>query len=370
MPDSPARLILDDTKLAWHPGRVDAWDRGERIAPLTIDMALTRACQFRCEYCYSQMQHNPGRKITWEVAHDFLLDAANAGVWGIVLMSDGESTLVPFFPQFVHSARQLGLAVALATNGYLFDEQMAHRVLPDLTYIRVNISAATPERYGEIMGVPLEWFGKVKRNLSGMVRVKELGGLATTIGMQQVLMPQYADQVLPLARLAIELGVDYLVIKHCSDDLEGSLGVDYGAYEELAGLLAEAEALSTEHTRIVVKWSKIKAGTERPYRQCYAPPFLLQISGSGLVSACGPLFSNPDYAIGNICETPFREILKSDRYWEVMDRLRSPDFDTATMCGGYLCVQHNANVWLDNRQKAGGFAMRPSGERPAHWEFA
>ena len=41
-------LILDGTKLAWHLDRVKKWQRGERIAPITIDMALTRACNYSC----------------------------------------------------------------------------------------------------------------------------------------------------------------------------------------------------------------------------------------------------------------------------------------------------------------------------------
>jgi len=44
--------------------------------------------------------------------------------------------------------------------------------------------------------------------------------------LQMVLMPEYADQIIPLARLGKELRPDYLVIKHCSDDEDGSLGVD------------------------------------------------------------------------------------------------------------------------------------------------
>jgi hypothetical protein len=42
-----------------------------------------------------------------------------------------------------------------------------------------------------------------------------------------------------LAQLAIDLGVDYGVIKHCSDDENGSLGVDYSKYEPLYGKLNE-----------------------------------------------------------------------------------------------------------------------------------
>jgi hypothetical protein len=44
-------LILDGTKIAWHQERIRAWERGERIAPITIDMALTRACNSACHFC-------------------------------------------------------------------------------------------------------------------------------------------------------------------------------------------------------------------------------------------------------------------------------------------------------------------------------
>ena len=40
-------LILDGQKLAWHKDRVDAWLNGERIAPITIDCALTRVTLLR-----------------------------------------------------------------------------------------------------------------------------------------------------------------------------------------------------------------------------------------------------------------------------------------------------------------------------------
>ena len=44
-------MILDDTKIAWHTERVEAWEAGERIAPITVDMALTRACNYSCVFC-------------------------------------------------------------------------------------------------------------------------------------------------------------------------------------------------------------------------------------------------------------------------------------------------------------------------------
>ena len=38
------KLILDDHKLSYHYDRVEAWEAGERIAPISVDMSLTRAC--------------------------------------------------------------------------------------------------------------------------------------------------------------------------------------------------------------------------------------------------------------------------------------------------------------------------------------
>ena len=48
-------FILDGDKLMWHKDRVEGWQKGERIAPITIDMALTRACNMRCSFCYAML---------------------------------------------------------------------------------------------------------------------------------------------------------------------------------------------------------------------------------------------------------------------------------------------------------------------------
>ena len=92
-----AELILDGTKIAWHMDRVKAWQRGERIAPITIDMALTRACNYGCHFCYAMLQENERKIIDRAVMDDFLEDCADIGVRGISLVSDGESTIRPVF---------------------------------------------------------------------------------------------------------------------------------------------------------------------------------------------------------------------------------------------------------------------------------
>ena len=345
-------LILDGTKIAWHQDRIRAWERGERIAPITIDMALTRACNYACHFCYAMLQENDRKVINKKVIFDFLDDCADIGVKGVSFVSDGESTISPVFVDACKHGHELGLSMAVGTNGFVLNRRKLEEVLPALTYVRINISAGERERYAEIMGVKEHWFDRVRQNISDMVEIKKRDGLPVTIGLQMVLMPEYEDQILPLARLGKELRPDYLVIKHCSDNEDGDLGVDYGAYRRLYDKLHAAEAMSDESYQVSVKWSKIDAEGKRSYQRCYGAPFMIQLSGSGLVAPCGMLFNEryKKFHIGNICDERFKDIWASDQYWEVMNYIASPDFNAQTMCGS-LCLQHKVNEFLDAYQK-------------------
>jgi MoaA/NifB/PqqE/SkfB family radical SAM enzyme len=363
-------LILDGTKLAWHLDRVAQWERGERIAPITIDMALTRACNYACGFCYAMLQENDRKVITRDVIFRFLDDCAEIGVKGISLVSDGESTISPVFADAVRRGAENGLSMAVGSNGLALTRARLPEILPYLTYLRVNISAGERARYAEIMGVREAWYDQVLDNIRAMVALKRAGQLPVTIGLQMVVMPSYADQILPLARLGKELRPDYLVLKHCSDNEDGDLGVDYAAYDRLHDTLRAAEALSDDEYKVVVKWSKIEAQGQRRYQRCYGPPFMIQISGSGLVAPCGMLF-NQRYQklhIGNICDQSFKEIWSSDRYWDVMSHLAGPSFNAQKMCGS-LCLQHKVNEVLDDYQKGLISLRRPDGPPPAHLSF-
>jgi MoaA/NifB/PqqE/SkfB family radical SAM enzyme len=340
-------LILDGHKLAWHRDRVGAWLAGERIAPITIDCSLTRRCTYRCVYCYGQLQANDEIKMTRDVIFRFLDDAADIGVKAISFVSDGESTCSPHLYDAIIRGKENGLDMALGTNGYLLESERLEQILPALTYIRYNISAANQKRYAEIHGCSKKSFEKVMAIIKDSVRIKKERALNVTIGLQMVLLPEFEDQILPLAALGKSLGVDYFVIKHCSDDENGALGIDYNKYDAMVDILKEAEGCSTGDYLVKAKWSKILSGGKRHYDRCYGPPFIAQFSGSGLVAPCGMLFNSryKDFHIGNIGEKSFKEIWQSDRYWEVMAMIASDRFNPQIHCGT-LCLQHKVNEFL------------------------
>ncbi|MBT4165936.1 radical SAM protein [archaeon] len=365
-------LILDGHKLMWHKGRVRDWLNGKKIAPITIDCALTRACNYNCTYCYGKLQENERKNLTKEVIFRFLSDCAEIGVKGISFMSDGESQCSPHVYDAIVYGKSKGIDMAMGTNGAVLEKERLAEILPCLTYLRINISAGEPKKYAEIHGTTEENFFKVKELIRECTRIKKEKNLNVTIGLQMVLLPEYSDQIVPLAKLGKELEVDYLVIKHCSDDELGSLGVNYDKYfnEQLKNRIHEAESLSNENYLVKAKWSKILSRGKRKYSQCYGAPFLLQLSGSGLVAPCGPFFNDKykKFHIGNIAEKSFKEIWESDRYWEVMNYIASDKFNAKTDCGT-LCCQHKVNEFLWDLKNGEIDLEHSSGDAPEHVNF-
>ena len=367
-------LILDSHKLSSHYDRVQAWEAGERIAPVSVDMSLTRACSAMCSFCYAMMQESQARSsIKVPHALNLLDDFAEIGIRSVSLVSDGESTLSPAYVPFIQHAASLGIDVGNATNAWEWGPEKVDAILPHMTWIRFTVAAGRPESYAKIMykgSEHTEVFDKAMRNIKYAVDLKKKLGLSVTLGIQMVLMPELKDEIIPFAKLGLDLGVDYAVIKHCSDDEQGTLGIDYTQYEALHPLLRQAEAMSNEQTKVIVKWNKIKDGDKPSYKRFYGPQFLLQISGSGLVAPSG-MFFNARYSklhIGNFAEERFKDIFKSENYWRAMNYLASPAFDAQTMMGT-LPIQHYISTALDNHAKGVQLIQPASGPKPLHHNF-
>ena len=348
-------LVLDSHKLSYHHDRIVEWEAGNKIAPVSVDMALTRSCGAMCQFCYAMVQESQERRsITVKDSLNLLDDFKEIGVRGVSLISDGESTLSPAYVPFIEHAADIGIDVGNATNAWDWGPEKVDRILPHMSWVRFTVAAGTPSRYAEIMykDKTHTWvFNRAMKNIKYAVDLKRKLNLPVTLGIQMVLMPEFSDEIVPFAQLGVDLGVDYAVIKHCSDDEDSSLGVNYEKYPQMYPLLQQAEDLSNDKTKVIVKWSKIFDGGTPEYKKMWGPRFLLQISGSGLVAPSG-MFFNAKYSklhIGNYTEQRFKDIFNSKRYDQVMDYIAGPRFDARYMMGS-LPIQHYVNSALWNHE--------------------
>ncbi|MFO1436509.1 MAG: radical SAM protein [Gammaproteobacteria bacterium] len=347
------RFRFDGHKMMYHLDRIMAWKRGEKFAPIHIDMGLTKFCNTACLYCYAVVQNmTRGKMIERDSLLRYIEDCGRLGVRSIGFIGDGEPTLNPTVYDATVLARKLNIDTSMATNGLLFEMDRAHDMLRDMTWIRFNLSAGEAEGFQRVHQSKAKHFDELVEKIRTLVKIKRENNYKCTLGLQMVLIPECYDQVLLEAKLGAELGVDYFVIKHCSDSEYKEIGIDYKDYLGIEDVLKEAETYSTKDYVVQVKWDKIKAGSEsalykngfRKYDVCMGTPFLLQISGNGKVYPCGPFFNKERFFIGDIHDQSFYDMVMGERYWAVhADVRKSVDVHKDCAIG---CRQDYINKFL------------------------
>ena len=336
------KYLMDGHKLYWHLDRVKDWLDGKRIAPLHIDAGLSKGCNIKCHYCFGAMQGNDYKKglstyFPREPLLNYMRDAGKAGVRSISFIGEAEPTLNPNLYDAIVVGKKSGIDIALGTNGILLDiGKDGEKAIEHLTWIRFNLSAASDEAYRKLHGSTE--FSTVLDRIRFCVHHKTSKKLNLTIGLQMVLTPQDADQVLPLAKLGKELGVDYLVIKQCSDSQDSTLGIyeKLGEYGKFSDILKEAEALNDDQYHVIAKWKKITGQGKRDYDTCIGAPFVFYTSGDAKVFSCGMFFDKKwwgEYLIGDLTKQSFTEIINSDRYREVIEKVAKIDCHTFCYSG-------------------------------------
>lgn len=320
---------MDSHKLYWHLDRVQAWMNGERIAPLHIDVGLSKGCNIRCHYCFGALQGNEYKKgerkyIAREPLLNYMRDAGKAGVRSMAIVGEAEPLINPHVYEAIQVGKAAGVDMGLGTNGVLYDTGAeGEKTLENLTWLRFNISAASKSAYQRLHNS--DQFDRLMENVKFCIDTKQRKNLPITIGFQMVLTPQDVDEALPLTRLAREMGVDYLEIKHCADTVNSDLGVydQLEKYDSYADLLRKAESMSENGFRVVVKWNNITKKGKRNYTKCLGPPFMLYSSGDGRIYPCGMFFSHreEEFRLGDITENSFVDIVNSEAYWSKIKRV-------------------------------------------------
>lgn len=344
------KFLMGGHKLLWHLDRVNAWMKGERIAPLTIDVGLGKGCNIHCEYCFGSMQGNDyaqgARKyLPREALINYVRDAGRLGVRSMALIGESEPTLNPHLYEAIIEGKRAGVDMSLGTNGILYDTGAdGEEALKHLTWIRFNISAASHDAYKRIHNSTQ--FEKVVEKISFCVDTKHKHNLPVTIGLQMVLTPTNVDQVVALAKLGRDLGVDYFVVKQCSDATDNRLGIynQLDKYKNFAAILKEAEAVGTDNYDVIIKWGHVTNEGKRNYCVCYGTPFLLYSSGDGGIYPCGMFFDykSDEYIMGDITKQSFYDIVHSERYWEVVEKVKQID---VSQCYSN-CKTHAINDFL------------------------
>lgn len=339
------KLYMDGTKLDRHLEEVVAWRRGDWIAPIHLEISLTKVCNQHCTFCYIDWSHG-AVQMDEEVAINLIKDAKRLGVKSALIAGEGEPTINKAYAKVIETAGEVGFDVALNSNAVLMTDEQIERFIPNLSWMRCSVQAADPKTYAAIHKAPENHFGKAIRNIEKCVETKHKTNSKLAIGVQQVLIQENGHTVAELARLAKEMGADYYVIKPCHphDMNKQSYKTISDLVEMFSEQLEEAQSLSDDNFKAVVRWNFLaEAEKPRNYTKCLALPFIVQIGADGSLYTCYAWGHDKDHVYGNLNEKSFEEIIKSEEYRKIWTSVgHNKDLSKCMP----TCRHHNANKYL------------------------
>ena len=117
-------------------------------APLSINLDLTTACNYRCDHCIDWDILNSRFKHQEEQLLASVREMARRGLKSVILIGGGEPTLYPRFVEFVAELKQLGLQVAVVSNGSRGEKLLAIApLLDEKDWIRLSLDSGSNELF-------------------------------------------------------------------------------------------------------------------------------------------------------------------------------------------------------------------------------
>lgn len=114
------------------------------LAPLSINLDLTTACNYACDHCIDWDILNSKEKHADEDLRASIERMAARGLRSVILIGGGEPTLYPGFVSFVEFCKRLSLQVAVVSNGSRGDKLL--QAAPHFTpgdWVRLSLDAGS-----------------------------------------------------------------------------------------------------------------------------------------------------------------------------------------------------------------------------------
>jgi radical SAM protein with 4Fe4S-binding SPASM domain len=121
---------------------------------LSMELELSRACNLRCLYCYSEAGQPDPDEMALEEVFDVIEQARELGARKIVVLGGGEPLLYPHVRRVIDRILESGLRVELFTNGTLVDAGTARYLFERRVHVVVKLNSLRSEVQDELAGYP------------------------------------------------------------------------------------------------------------------------------------------------------------------------------------------------------------------------
>jgi radical SAM protein with 4Fe4S-binding SPASM domain len=315
-------------KLIFHPDRVVNWLKTGEEYPINAEIAISGACNHRCVFCtVDYMKYEPFF-LSRDLINNRLQEMHEKGLKSVLLAGNGEPLMHRDAVELINDIKDIGIDVALSTNGVLFTRDKAEACMKSLSWIRFSVSAGTEENYKKIHRGKEGDLARLFKNIQDAEEIKQRQGLDTVLNVQIVMTPDNVDEVVLLARKVKELGADRFIVKSLGwlprTESELRKTIDRKEfYENQNGIQEELAKLNDSNFICVYRSDRVnKIAKEKNYRECLASVFHVCIDSKGDVFPCCTFMGVPEMSYGNINALSFNDIWMGKQRKEVLNKLK------------------------------------------------
>ncbi|MDI9624089.1 MAG: radical SAM protein [Methanothermobacter sp.] len=311
-------------------------------APFQVVWNITHRCNMNCKHCYETAgtpQKNELDKNEVIEAIDILADN---GVTSLAF-SGGEPSIHPNILDYISHARERGLYVAMATNGYILADEGRCQKFVDagLQFVQVSIDSLNPNVHDTFRGVKGSWKRACKA-------VKNFSAHDVFVEVAMTVTAENYHQIQGMIELASQLGADWLMLFNFIPTGRGieNINLDispsrryrilrdayYGNFNNGIQVLSTApqfarvaEELNTCDNQIIPTHFYNPEYTNPDLRQladfiggCGAGRFYLSMEPNGDIYPCVFFPHQDELKIGNILEDDFEKLWKNNSILEVL----------------------------------------------------
>jgi hypothetical protein len=224
------------------------------LAPISINLDLTTACNYRCDHCIDWDILNTRHRHDDAELEASLREMAERGLRSLILIGGGEPTLHPGFERIVRFAKRLSLQVAVVSNGSRGDRLLA--VADALTpgdWLRLSLDAGSDELF-RAMHRPVSrsltldeicaWVPRIKARNPGLRIGYSYIIVWSGASRDGVALLENIDEIVPATERARRFGFDFIALKPILERAPGGAEVmdPARAREDLSHVVARIRA--------------------------------------------------------------------------------------------------------------------------------
>ena len=318
-------------------------------APYRMDLALTYGCNNHCAHCYNEAGR--GKTALGFEQWKQVLEKLDQIAIPHVVFTGGEPTIVPFLPELISYADQLGIVSGLNTNGRLLrNESLVEKIKSaSLDHVQVTLESVNPKIHDAMVGVKGAW----EETVAG-IRMAIAHHIHINTNTTLLTHNASTDSIRQLSDFLAELGVmtfglNALIYSGKGKDVDSAIKTD-----QLPELLDAAKSSAEKNGQHLLWYTPTQYCLFDPvasgvgYKSCSAAKYSMCIEPDGNVLPCQSWYE----PVGNILTNTWEEIWNAPSCIRLRNKEYMPakchgceSFDLCT-CGCPLELKENTkNVY-------------------------